>query len=413
MSILRPYLAPLRRHPLMPLLVIAQTTVACAILLNVLFLLWQKLAPMLVADGIPRGELVIVDQVINQAGNWNAAQILTATDALRKIPGVKAVSPMIGLPMSSSLTVTVLLKGPAGSEIPSLYSGDTALDALGLELSAGRRFSPNEMYNIDLLTSAVLNKGNTPVILTEALARRLFGAHPALGGILTSRDPQDTDHFVVVGLVRHLLRYQLDELDDGKAEFSMLTPGKITNTPILNYAVRVAPEQRDAVIAQIAPQLKRALGADLMHGTEPKVSDYESQRNARLKPRRAAVWLFGSVSVLVTAITLIGIASLSGFWIQQRTRQIGIRRALGATRTQILHQFQLENLLIIGTGLVLGIPMAYAANLWLMQHYELTRLPAICLPIGVGVLLIMGQLAVFGPARRAAAMPPAIATRHA
>ncbi|WP_045738000.1 FtsX-like permease family protein [Xanthomonas sp. MUS 060] len=412
MSRLRPYLAPLRRHPLMPLMVIGQTTLACAILLNVLFLLWQKLAPMLIPDGIPRGELVLVDNVMNKSGYWNAAQIRTGTDALRAIPGVKAVSPTLGMPMSSSMMIATELKGPAGSEIPSVYIGDNVLDALGLELSAGRRFSAEEMRDIDLSTAALFD-GQTPIILTEALARRLFGSRSALGGILSDGDPKKPKHFVVVGLVRHLLRYQIDELDDGKAEFSVLTPGRLTGMPVLNYALRIAPEQRDAVMQHIGPGLKRALGEDIMRGTEPKIIAYESQRNAVLKPRRAAVWLFGSVSALVTAITLIGIASLSGFWIQQRTRQIGIRRALGATRSQILHQFQLENLLIIGTGLTFGIPLAYAANLWLMQHYELSRLPAICLPIGVGVVLMLGQLAVFWPARRAAAVPPAIATRHA
>ncbi|MFC6839548.1 hypothetical protein ACFQGW_06445 [Xanthomonas theicola] len=65
MTPLRPYLAPLRRQRLMPLLVVAQTALACAILANMLFLLWQKLGPMLVPDGLPRNELVLVDQLVS------------------------------------------------------------------------------------------------------------------------------------------------------------------------------------------------------------------------------------------------------------------------------------------------------------------------------------------------------------
>src|SRR3546814_17688702 len=57
------------------------------------------------------------------------------------------------------------------------------------------------------------------------------------------------------------------------------------------------------------------------------------------------------------------------------------------------------------------MPLAYAINLWLMQHYELARLPGYCLPVGVLALCLLGQLAVYGPARRAAAVPPAVATR--
>jgi putative ABC transport system permease protein len=412
MTPLRPYLAPLRRQRLMPLLVVAQTALACAILANVLFLLWQKLGPMLVPDGLPRDELVLVDQLVSNKGSWNAAQVRAGTEALRAIPGVKAVSPTIGLPMSSTLTMTGRVTGPQATETVSLFTGDTLLDALGLQLSSGRDFSAEERKDVDLGAPDVPGQTEA-VIITDALARHMFGDRPALGGVLTGKDPKDPARFVVVGTVKHLLRYQIDELDDGKAEFSMVTAGKVTGVPILTYAVRATPEQRQAVITEIPQRLKRILGNDMMEGIDMRVSDYESQRDARLKPRRAAIWLFGTVSAVVATITLIGIASLSGFWIQQRTRQIGIRRALGATRGQVLRHFQVENLLVTGSGIALGMPLAYAANLWLLQHYELPRLPAVYLPIGLIALLLLGQLAVLAPARRAASIPPATATRSA
>ncbi|MGE8218150.1 MAG: ABC transporter permease [Stenotrophomonas acidaminiphila] len=114
---------------------------------------------------------------------------------------------------------------------------------------------------------------------------------------------------------------------------------------------------------------------------------------------------------MVATITLIGIASLSGYWIQQRTRQIGIRRALGATRGQILRHFLAENLVLVGVGLALGLLLALGINQWLMQHYELARLPLPYLPAAAVLLLALGQLAVAGPAHRAAGLPPASAAR--
>ena len=95
----------------------------------------------------------------------------------------------------------------------------------------------------------------------------------------------------------------------------------------------------------------------------------------------------------------------------QRRKQIGIRRAIGATRADILHYFQTENFLIVSGGIVLGMALAYALNLVLMTHYELPRLPLHYLPIGALVLWALGQLAVLGPALRAAAVPPVVATR--
>ena len=62
-------------------------------------------------------------------------------------------------------------------------------------------------------------------------------------------------------------------------------------------------------------------------------------------------------------------------------------------------------------GIVLGMLMAYGINQLLMERYELPRLPALYLPVGALALWMLGQIAVFGPARRAAAVPPAVATR--
>jgi putative ABC transport system permease protein len=77
----------------------------------------------------------------------------------------------------------------------------------------------------------------------------------------------------------------------------------------------------------------------------------------------------------------------------------------------VLRYFQMENLLIASIGIFIGMVLAFAINGLLMERYELPRLPWQYLPIGAVVLWVLGQGAVFGPARRAAAVPPAVATR--
>ncbi|HEY1034782.1 MAG TPA: FtsX-like permease family protein, partial [Pseudoxanthomonas sp.] len=101
------------------------------------------------------------------------------------------------------------------------------------------------------------------------------------------------------------------------------------------------------------------------------------------------------------------------FWVQQRTKQIGIRRALGATKGQILRYFQTENFLLATLGIVIGMILAYGINQLLMGKYELPRLPLLYLPVGAVLLWLLGQVAVYGPARKAASVPPAVATRTA
>jgi putative ABC transport system permease protein len=118
-----------------------------------------------------------------------------------------------------------------------------------------------------------------------------------------------------------------------------------------------------------------------------------------------------SVIVAVLLVTALGIVGLASFWVAQRRKQIGIRRALGATRTDILRYFQTENFLIVTFGILIGMVLAYGLSLLLMVHYELPRLPLSYLPIGALVLWLIGQLAVLGPAVRASNVPPVVATR--
>jgi putative ABC transport system permease protein len=122
-------------------------------------------------------------------------------------------------------------------------------------------------------------------------------------------------------------------------------------------------------------------------------------------------FLLVGVSLALLVITGLGIVGLASFWVQQRTRQIGIRRALGATRSNILRYFQTENFILATVGIVVGMGLAYAINLWLMHKYQVPRLPGSYLPIGAALLWALGQLAVLGPAMRASMIAPATATR--
>jgi putative ABC transport system permease protein len=115
--------------------------------------------------------------------------------------------------------------------------------------------------------------------------------------------------------------------------------------------------------------------------------------------------------VILLAVTAAGIVGLTSFWVGQRHRQIGVRRALGARKIDILHYFQLENLLIAGVGAVIGIALAIGLNMVLIQNFEMDRMPVIYVLCGLVVVMVLGQAAVFVPARRASNVPPVVATR--
>ena len=131
---------------------------------------------------------------------------------------------------------------------------------------------------------------------------------------------------------------------------------------------------------------------------------------AYLLPRTLAIML-AVVSALLLAVTGFGVVGLTTYWVSQRRRQIGMRRALGARRVDILKYFHTENLLIVGIGCVIGIALGLAINTLMASAMQLTRMSMTYLGIGAVIVLALCQLAVLWPALRASSIAPATATR--
>jgi putative ABC transport system permease protein len=406
---LRILFSSLRRHSLMPALVLLQVALACAILCNVLFLAWQQMEPMLAPSGVDEADLILVDGLDASEQAWTAAQVQGGTDALRAVPGVRAVSASNSLPMVRGLMFAWAYQGPTGAKVGmNAYAGYDLFDTLGLQLVSGRNFLPDEYRDFGS------NQGNgtlEPVIITQSLARQLFGDAQPLGNVLHIPGDTKDPGAVVVGVVRHLLRNQIGMATNGRADNTVLLPLRVAASSWLCYAVRVDPSMREAALRGVRKAIKNQFGALLPVGSTLKAEFYAAREAEIFKSRRAALWLFAGVALTVVVVTVIGIMGLTGFWVQKRTRQIGIRRALGARRSDILRYFLAENALIAGIGVVLGMALAYFGNAWLMRYYELPHLPWTWLPLGAALMLLLGQFAVLSPAMRAARVPPVVATR--
>jgi putative ABC transport system permease protein len=113
---------------------------------------------------------------------------------------------------------------------------------------------------------------------------------------------------------------------------------------------------------------------------------------------------------MLLLVTGLGIVGLTSYWVAQRRRLIGVRRALGARRIDITAYFQTENLVIVGCGIVMGVILSLALNLMLVK-LGVPRIATRDLITGVIAVLALGQFAAIWPALRAASIPPALATR--
>jgi putative ABC transport system permease protein len=191
------------------------------------------------------------------------------------------------------------------------------------------------------------------------------------------------------------------------AENSIVLPFRMMVTGGVGYIVRARPGRlaeamRAAPIALAGVSRQRVLRQEY---------SFAEGRRATYSADRTLALMLTLVCLLLLAVTALGIVGMTSYWVSQRQRQIGIRRALGASRAEILRYFQTENLLISGVGVLGGVALALAGNFWIVRSFAMQRLPDEYLLVGVAAMLALGQLAVLWPALRAAGVPPATATR--
>lgn len=400
-----PILSTLRRHKTAATLVVLEIALTCAIVCNAVFLVGNRLDRMHKASGVAESELV--DFRIAGIGVKQNEMAQTTEDiaALRAIPGVKSVASANMVPFGGSSwnnTVRTTPEMGADGTNAALYLGtDDLLETLGVQLIAGRDFTPDEYQEFDAVMKQKVPYGS--VIVTRGLAERLFPGQNALGKQVYSwaKDPQ-----TIVGIVDRLARPN-DVNGTEISDCAFIAPVRPAYTVGSHYLIRVEPGRGHAVLDEAEKTLMKLDPARIVLGKKT----FAEVRAEYFKEDRAMAFLLVGVSFALLVITGLGIVGLASFWVQQRTRQIGIRRALGATRSNILRYFQLENFILATIGIVLGMALAYAINLWLMHKYAVPRLPGTFLPIGAGLLWLLGQLAVLGPAMRASMIAPATATR--
>jgi len=406
---IRPILSSLLRHKITAVLLILQIALTCAIVCNAVFLIHQRLQRMDIPSGIAEHELVQIQFAYIGDRPDAYAQAQTDLATLRQIAGVQAVAlanqlPLSGYAMSNSGIKLHPHQQHDSLEVASYY-GQNLLATLGVRLASGRDFQSDELLDLKAVMPALHSSDmkHLPhtVIVSQAVAARLWPGQGALGKTIYVGNDIPLQ---VIGVSAPLARP--DDLQMG-AQYSIVYPIRLTATEGGSYVLRTTARDREHVLRSALAALKR-LDPDRIVLQD---RTYDEVRRRFFEGDRAMAGMLVGVIVAMLAITALGIAGLASFWVAQRRRTIGVRRALGATRSDILHYFQTENFLLATIGIALGMVLAYGVNLLLMQHYELPRLPLIYLPVGAIALWSIGQLAVLGPALRAAAVPPVAATR--
>jgi putative ABC transport system permease protein len=400
---IRPLLSALRRSPTGAILVTLQIAITLAVLVNAAWIVHQHIAQIELPTGIDTEDTFAID-VSSLNREFNVAQAESEDLAyLRSLPGVAAATVTSGIPLTgygSSSTRLWRRPGQRGYSTRSatLTEDDQTLTTLGVSLVAGRSFT---LAEIQPLSIGKQSPRASEIIITRSLARALFPRGNALGNTVYDDDGYP---LTVIGITSDFM--SADD-DSGLLYQTTLLPNTPGQYGYYVLLVLTRPGRRDALLRAATQHI----GASHRDGViSAALTLTAAKQRLEADNRNMAIFLTG-VTALTLAVCCLGIFGLTTFNVGSRTRQIGTRRAVGARRRDIVAHFMMENAIILTAGALLGSALALAVGYWLTAHYGLPRLNLAYLLAGVVALWIIGQLAAWQPARRAASVSPSVATR--
>lgn len=405
---IRPIYSALMRNKAGLILIVLQVAITLAVVCNSLFIILERHERVGRPSGMDELNTFAISSLGFAPGFDVKATIREDLDMIRALPGVVAATTINSLPMSgggwggSFDTQPVDRTGTRRGQSSALYFVDEhGLEALGATLIEGRNFRPEDVTELTD-DSGILSQS---IIISKRLAEQLYPGESAVGKQVFGL-ANDNEAVTVIGVMERL------QQPWSRARFveqSSLIPGYNLGGQFSRYLVRTEPGQRDQVMRAVETKLQESNSGRLVRDLET----IEAVRARSYQFDSAMMTTLTAVMAGMIVITGLGIVGLASFWVTRRIKQIGTRRALGARRFNILRYFQTENGLMVTMGIVLGTLLTYGFNLWLMREYNAERLPWFYLPIGALTVLVLGQIAVLGPATRAAKVSPAVATRSA
>ena len=398
-----PILRALMHNKTSFILIALQIAVTMAIMVNAIGIIQERSIQMSRPTGVDEANIVYLKSVVfNAAANYEA-KITEDLDAIRNSPGVRNAVMTNTVPLQGGGWSSELQLEPGvditGTGVAMYFVDEQGIDTFGVNLIAGRNFDANEINWHDFETNDWPPLG----IVTVGTAEELYPDEPAEASLGKTIYVNSDEPVTIIGVVERL---QAAWNSWSSVERSMLVPVKRGSSAV-RYVIRTEPGYRDEIMPQIEDMLASSSSDRIIRGMETM----EDTRKKSYLEDSAMVKLLTFIVVLLTAITCLGFVGLASFSVARRTKQIGTRRALGATKPAILRYFMLENFIISSTGVVGGAMLAIALNIWMVEAFNLQRIAWYLIPAAMITLWAVGQLAVFGPARRATNVPPALATR--
>jgi predicted permease len=387
-----------KRLELRDALVVAQVTVSVVLLVAGALLARSLFNAQRMDIGFDVDRVGFMSTALEMVGydrERGKALVDTAKLRLQGAPGVEAVTVTTRVPQSVNNNGFGLFIDQASATdrpyaVDGTYVDERYFETFEVDVVAGRG-----------ITVADIANDSRVVVVTEAMAERFWPGRSAVGEQFRRRF--DGPSYEIVGVVED---YKVNTPGEAPTPYLHL-PVPSTGTLYANFIVRT----RTPVGAEIRrlEQVITDLDPSIVFMQSGPLRDL---MDVRLLPIRAGAWLIGAFAVLAMCLAAVGLYGVIGYSVSRRTREIGIRVALGAKSGRVLGLVVQQGMVLVLIGAALGAILAsLAAQVLSSVLYDISPMDPLAFGGAIGTLLLIALLANYIPARRAARIDPIIALR--
>ena len=337
--------------------------------------------------------------------NPSGVKGILLADGLRDLENIKALRGVIDVASVDAVPLDHEYNLKTGSFNTSLDQNNervtfvrsnvspNALDTLGMRLLAGRQFENSDM-------AFTYQSQPQVTIITQALARSLFGENNnAIGKVVYENGKQ----YEIIGVTSDWMGFSPQIY---RSESTAFFPEYNELNNEFRYLIRThSPEARTQVIQAIEQYLMQQYPQGLIFYADKLDAIVSKYMN------RGTMALVALITLVLAVASVVAIAGQAYFSVHQRRKQLGVLRALGATRGKLIAQILLENAAIVLIGLALGAALAMLLSQFFYQTTEIIALSPLFLLGTASSIFVVCLLSAAIPAWQAGKISPSLATR--
>lgn len=347
------------------------------------------------ADGVA---VVDVTMPVQLNTDERRRALLSVLPALEAMPGVQSVAAVQKLPLRGSghnWGLAIVGRPPVNATTAFRMVTPDYFKTLGIPITRGRNFLPSDREGSERV-----------VIINEALAATFFPGEDPLGKLLRTFGPNQPGERIV-GVVAN-------------AAEADLTDGPVPARYMLYQQMPIVFNQASLVLraealdaATVLRDARATIGRESAQLAVQETTTMQHIVDLALGPTGQVVTLVSLLAGLALLLGAVGVYGVISHFVARRSRDFGIRLALGQQPLLVIRQVVGRGLVLVAIGAALGLGAAFGVSRWLASLlYEVRPTDPLAMAGAVAVLLAVGVLAAFVPARRASRMDPAIVLRQ-